>query len=236
MQVAGAGRRRSRALRAMDAEKLTDGALKARASGPWARSTARCCPSQLVDTFDRGEQAPVPILAGFNSGEIRSLRMLAPPPPADAPPMRDDPCPLWRPRRRLPQALSLGTIAESMLATTRDALYGWTAERLAIKQTALGQPAISICSTMAIRPRTTTGCMPSMPRAALCVRHGGRDAAYWPKVPDTLAERRLSDAMGLLDVLREDRRAGREGPARMAALWQGRAITWRSPHPQPGGS
>src|SRR3546814_1975467 len=39
---------------------------------------------QLVETFDRGEQAPVPILAGFNSGEIRSLRFLLPKPPADA--------------------------------------------------------------------------------------------------------------------------------------------------------
>jgi len=41
-------------------------------------------PKQLVDTFDAGEQAPVPILAGFNSGEIRSLRILAPQPPASA--------------------------------------------------------------------------------------------------------------------------------------------------------
>ena len=30
---------------------------------------------------------------------------------------------------------------ESMLATTRDALYGWTAERLVRKQTALGKPS-----------------------------------------------------------------------------------------------
>jgi len=36
---------------------------------------------QLVDTFDRGEQAPVPLIAGFNSGEIRSLRHLLPPVP-----------------------------------------------------------------------------------------------------------------------------------------------------------
>src|SRR3546814_15301717 len=40
-------------------------------------------PRQLVETFDRSEQAPVPILAGFNSGEIRSLRFLLPKPPAD---------------------------------------------------------------------------------------------------------------------------------------------------------
>jgi len=39
---------------------------------------------QVVDVFDRGEQARVPIIAGFNSGEIRSLRALLPPPVADA--------------------------------------------------------------------------------------------------------------------------------------------------------
>ena len=30
---------------------------------------------------------------------------------------------------------------ESILAATRDALYGWTAQRLVSKQAALGQPA-----------------------------------------------------------------------------------------------
>src|SRR3546814_5085898 len=41
-------------------------------------------PDQLVDIFDRGEQAKVPVLAGFNSGEVRSQRALVPPAPADA--------------------------------------------------------------------------------------------------------------------------------------------------------
>src|SRR5690606_40469559 len=86
-------------------------------------------PRQLVETFDRGEQAPVPILAGFNSGEIRSLRFLLPKPPADA--------------AAYETAIRAGygefadaflarypakTIEESMLAATRDAMYGWTSE------------------------------------------------------------------------------------------------------------
>src|SRR3546814_18084225 len=85
-------------------------------------------PRQLVETFDRGEQAPVPILAGFNSGEIRSLRFLLPKPPADA--------------AAYAMAIRAGygefadaflarspakTIEESMLAATPDAMYGWTA-------------------------------------------------------------------------------------------------------------
>jgi para-nitrobenzyl esterase len=51
---------------------------------PFGTVDGRVLPRQLVDVFDLGEQARVPILAGFNSGEIRSLRFLAPPPPADA--------------------------------------------------------------------------------------------------------------------------------------------------------
>ena len=39
---------------------------------------------QLVETFEKGEQARVPLLAGFNSGEIRTLTILAPPPAASA--------------------------------------------------------------------------------------------------------------------------------------------------------
>ena len=71
------------ALRAMDAATLTirrgHGRLRA-----LRRDRRTMLPAQLVDVFDKGEQAPVPLLAGFNSGEIRSLRMLAPPVPASA--------------------------------------------------------------------------------------------------------------------------------------------------------
>ncbi|RYD67199.1 MAG: carboxylesterase family protein, partial [Sphingomonadales bacterium] len=65
-------------LRAMDAEKLTDTAA-GKGYGPWAAIDGKVLTRQLVDTWDRGEQAKVPVLAGFNSGEIRSLRMLLPP-------------------------------------------------------------------------------------------------------------------------------------------------------------
>ena len=83
------------------------------------------------------------MLAGFNSGEIRSLTL----PGAAAAGER-------RPRMKQPIRDRYGDLAdeflrlypstnmqESMLATTRDALYGWTAERLARKQTAVGAPS-----------------------------------------------------------------------------------------------
>src|SRR5207253_1803677 len=71
------------ALRALDAETLTN-AAKAAGFFPFGAIDGRVMPRQLVDVFDKGEQAPVPVVAGFNSGEIRSLRVLAPPPPASS--------------------------------------------------------------------------------------------------------------------------------------------------------
>src|SRR5690606_21853410 len=70
-------------LRAMSAEAITNGAV---GTGyfPFVTIDGRTLPRQLVDVFDRGEQAPVPIPAGFNDGEIRSLRFSLPRPPTDA--------------------------------------------------------------------------------------------------------------------------------------------------------
>src|SRR5690606_33706591 len=71
------------ALRSMDAQAITNAAAEAKYF-PFLTIDGRVLPRQLVDVFDRGEQAKVPLLAGFNSGEIRSLRFLAPPPPESA--------------------------------------------------------------------------------------------------------------------------------------------------------
>ena len=67
----------------MDAGAITT-PPRPQATLPLGTVDGRVLPRQLVDVFDRGEQAKVPILAGFNSGEIRSLRFLLPPAPADA--------------------------------------------------------------------------------------------------------------------------------------------------------
>ena len=68
------------ALRALEPFALT----KAAAAGgfpAFAVVDGKILPDQLVAVFDRGEQAPTPLLAGFNTGKIRSLRFLAPPAP-----------------------------------------------------------------------------------------------------------------------------------------------------------
>ena len=128
-------------LREMDARELSAQSIEA-GFGPWGVVDGKYLKEQLFDTFQRGEQAQVPILAGFNSGEIRSLRYLLPPPPSG----RDEYEETIRSRygdladeflRLYPSS----DIEESMLATTRDALYGWTSERLARSHSVIGQNA-----------------------------------------------------------------------------------------------
>ena len=184
------------ALRAMDAEKLTaDAAMKG--YGPWGAVDGKVLTRQLVDTWDRGEQAPVPILAGFNAGEIRSLRMLLPPAPADAAAyeatIRSRYGDLADIFLRLYPSNAIG---ESMLATTRDALYGWTSTRLAIGQTAIGQRAFLYLFDHGY-PAADENSLHAFHAAELPYVFGtaGNTPQYWPKIPDTLAERRLSDAM-----------------------------------------
>jgi para-nitrobenzyl esterase len=184
------------ALRAMDAEKLTDTAA-AKGYGPWGAIDGKILTRQLVDTWDRGEQAPVPVLAGFNSGEIRSLRVLLPPAPANAAAYEA----VIRSRYGDLADYYLGlypsrTIDESMLANTRDALYGWTSTRLAIGQTAIGQRGYLYLFDHGYPAADDNG-LHAFHASELPYVFGtaGQTPPYWPKVPDTLAERRLSDAM-----------------------------------------
>nr|WP_114952664.1 carboxylesterase family protein [Sphingosinicella terrae] len=183
-------------LRATDAQTLTEAAVRA-GYIPWGTIDGRVLPRQLVDIFDRGEQAPVPILAGFNEGEIRSLRVLLPPPPADA--------------EAYESAIRAGygdladrflglypsdRIEESMLATTRDAMYGWTAERLAARQTAIGQPGFLYLFDHGYPAADEAGLhafhASELPYVFGTIR---RTAPDWPQIPPTETEERLSRAM-----------------------------------------
>jgi len=185
------------ALRKVDPVALTDGAAKA-GYFPWGTVDGKILPDQLVDIFDRGEQAPVPMIAGFNIGEIRSLRMLAPPVPANAAAYEGairerygDLADAWL---KLYPAKDL---AETILATPRDALYGWTSERLAIKQTALGQPAYLYLFDHGYLATSEYG-LHGFHAAEIPFVFGtaGDTPPYWPKIPDTVGERRFATAMG----------------------------------------
>jgi para-nitrobenzyl esterase len=186
---------------------------------PWMSIDGQVLPRQLVDAFDRGEQAHVPLIAGFNSGEIRSLRVLAPPAPASAADYEKT----IRARygdladeflRLYPSA----DFTESILKTTRDGLYGWTAERLVRKQTAIGQPAFLYVFDHGY---------PEEEAAGLHGFHGSelpyvfgtldRTAPFWPKIPATQTEASLSDAM--LDYWTSFARAGTP-MAKEAPTWR----------------
>ena len=184
------------ALRAMDAYKLTEEATMA-GFGPWGAIDGHVLPHQLVEVFDHGEQAPVPLLTGFNSGEIRSLRILAPHPPASAAEyvsaIHD------RYRDLADEFLQLyppGNMEESILATTRDALYGWTAVRLVKKQTALGQPSFLYFFDHGYPAEDAAG-LHGFHASELPYVFGTLDATppLWPKIPNTEEEKRLSGAM-----------------------------------------
>ena len=184
------------ALRAMDGQALTDAAAAA-GFGPFGAVDGKILSGQLVDVFDKGEQAPVPILAGFNEGEIRSLGILAPPAPASAAQYER----LIRERygdladaflRVYPSA----DYRESILATTRDALYGWTAERLVRKQSELGHHSYLYLWDHGYPVADSAG-LHAFHGSELPYMFGtfGGTPPLWPKITDGAGERALSDAM-----------------------------------------
>ena len=184
------------AMRAMDAATLSVAAPKA-GYGPWGSIDGYLLTRQLVDVFDKGEQAPVPLLAGFNSGEIRSLRMLAPRPPAtqaDYEKVIHD-----RYLDLADEFLQLhpgSQMEESILATTRDALYGWTAVRLVKKQAAKGQPSFLYFFDHGYPAEDAAG-LHGFHASELPYVFGTSDGtpSLWPKIPNTDEEKKLSDAM-----------------------------------------
>ncbi len=129
------------ALRAMDAVELAHASMKARF---WAQGTIDgwSLPRQVVEVFDAGAQAPVPLLAGFNSGEVRSQAMFLPPVPESAEAYEAEIS-----KRYGDLALAFLKVypatdmRESMLATLRDAIYGWASERMVKGQSDAGLPS-----------------------------------------------------------------------------------------------
>jgi para-nitrobenzyl esterase len=184
------------ALRAIDAEKLTS-AAPAAGFFPLGAVDGKILAGQLVDVLDKKQQAPVPLMAGFNSGEIRSLRMLAPPAPATAADyektIRANYGELADEFLRLYPA---GDYQESILATTRDALYGWTAERLAKKQAELGVPSYLYLWDHGYPAADEAG-LHGFHASELPYVFGTFDGTppLWPKIPRTAPEFALSEAM-----------------------------------------
>jgi para-nitrobenzyl esterase len=183
-------------LRKWDAATLANAAARA-GYAPFGTIDGQILPRQLVDVFDRGEQAPVPLLVGFNSGEIRALRFLAPKVPASAAvyeagiraaygDLADVYLKLYPPTN----------LEESIVAASRDGIYGWTAQRLAAKQTALGQGAYLYFFDHGY-PAVDSIHMHGFHGSELPYVFGTADRlpVFWPKPPGTPGETVLTDAM-----------------------------------------
>lgn len=184
-------------LREMDAQELMLAAI-ANGFGPWGAVDGEILPRQLVEIFDRGEQADVPVLAGYNEGEIRTLRMLAPPPPESAEAyeaaIRARYGDLAEEFLRQHPSSNMG---ESVMTSVRDMLYGWTAHRLAKKTTAKGREAFLYYFDHAY-PATTEQNLHAFHAAEIPYVFGtfDRSPVMWPRPKVTVAEGRLSESLG----------------------------------------
>ena len=152
---------------------------------------------QLAETFARGEQAKVPVLAGFNEGEIRSLLFLMPKAPDSAAAYAAD----VRARfgAEAPAYLAVYPGADpkaDVMAATRDGFYGWAAQYVVARQSAIGQPSYLYYFRHAT---------PAQKARDLAAFHAselpyvfGPDAPLgpnWPRPPATDEERGLAEAM-----------------------------------------
>jgi para-nitrobenzyl esterase len=184
------------ALRAMKASSLT--ALAAAVGFlPLGTVDGKVLPAQPVRIFARGQSAKVPLLAGFNSGEIRSLRVLAPKPVASAALYTK----IIRARYgdladAFLKLYPATPMEESILRTTRDALYGWTAEKAVRDQTKAGEPSYLYFFDHGYQSEDRAH-LHGFHASELPFVFGNLESTppLWPRVPDTSAERTLSRQM-----------------------------------------
>lgn len=204
-------------LRAMDAADLV---TRAAAAGyaPLGTIDGHVLPRQLIDTFERGEQAPVPLIAGFNSGEIRSLRFLLPPATDAQTYTRDIRARYGDLAETYLRLYPPRDIEQMQLAATRDVVFGWAAERLVRNQAALGQPSYLYYFDHDY---------PSAAAADLTAFHASEvpfvfgtfenTPAGWPVIANSAEERAFSNVM--LDYWTSFARDGRPS-AQHAPAWE----------------
>ncbi len=183
-------------LRSMDAQKITDVAA-ANGFSPFFVIDGHILPRQVVDVFDRGEQARVPMLVGFTSGEIRSLRSLAPVAPADAAIYEKEIRERYRDLAdRFLELYPSAALQESTWAAARDSMFSWSAERLAIRQTAAGPPAYLYLFDHGYPTADAQG-MHAFHGSELPYVFGtaGHTPPNWPVAPSTPAETAMTDAI-----------------------------------------
>ena len=185
------------AARAIDAQDLTNRATMA-GFVPQGTIDGVILPRQLIDIFDAGEQAHVPVLVGYNAHEYRPEGVPGVSMPAD---QAEYDGMIGRIYEDLaPEFLRIYPFAEgadALLDATGDGIFGWSAERLAMSQRSINQSSYFY---------VFDHCYPSAEARDLCAFHASElpftfgnleaDAlpARWP-VPDGSHDRAISDAM-----------------------------------------
>jgi para-nitrobenzyl esterase len=182
------------AARAMEAGEITGRARFV----PQGTIDGKVLPAQLVDAFDEGAFAKVPVLAGFNSGEVRSQRAFLPSLPETPEAYEAAIAARYGPMTEEFLNVYPGRdVGGSLLAVMRDAIYGWAAERIVRKQTEAGQPAFLYVFDY---------CYPAARAADLCAFHAselpfvfgalqpGMLPPNWP-VPDGAQDQALSETL-----------------------------------------
>lgn len=184
------------ALRAIPSDKLIAQSAKA-GFVPFGIIDGVYLTAQMPEVFDKGEQAKVPVLAGFNEGEIRSLRFLLPPIPGKSSDyIAAVEAGYGDLAERFLQLYPSDSLEASMLATTRDAMYGWTAERLAASQDALGLASYFYLFDHGY-PNADRLNLRAFHAAEIPYMFGTLDSAVtpWPEPPRNPDERALSNSM-----------------------------------------
>lgn len=183
-------------LRAMDPAALIKAAYASKYE-VWSTVDGWVLKRQTVDTFDRGEQAHVPTLAGFNGDEIRAL--FKPPTVPDAKTyvaaIRERYGDLAVDYLRLyPPGDLDGSIQKAM----RDTTFGWGMVRLVAKQTAVGAPAYLYLfqHSYPVGGKPDLGAFHGIEIPYVFGEIGKPVPPAWPAAPDAAVDRRLQDAMG----------------------------------------
>ncbi len=186
-------------LRSMDAKTLMD---KSYAAGfdPQANIDGWVLPQQIVECFDRGDQARVPVIVGFNAGEVRSLRFFLPPLPKTEAEYAAMVRKIYGDLAdRFLELYPATNIEESALAAGRDAFYGWSAVRLARAQTRIGVPAYLYFFDHNY-PAEAVEHLEAFHASELPYEFGDIGSndklpKNWPKPPDDAQEKALSEAI-----------------------------------------
>ncbi len=186
------------ALRAFDAVELTETATK---SGFISQGTidGRVLPAQLIEAFDEGRQAKVPLLAGVTSGETTAYRALLPAIPNNAETYEAAIRKSYGDQAdEFLRLYPSSDMEQSMLDALRDNFFAWGVERAVHKQAESGQPSFMYVFDY---------CYPAASERDLCAFHAaelpfvfsriGDPDAYppnWP-VPEGETASKLAAAM-----------------------------------------